>query len=115
MEAFTTYYSKLTNVNFNALCSYLVTARIITHEDSHVVLHTVEPSKAASYILEKISASLYGDTDAKFDEFLSILERCNDLFCIELAEKMKKDLLKNTAGIAYSAHNSVWLSLSFTV
>ena len=107
MEVFTVYYSKLTNVNFKALCSDLVAARIISHEDSHVVLHTVEPSKAASYILEKISASLHGGTDAKFDKFLSILEKRNDLFCTELAEKMKKDLLKNTAGIAYSARNSV--------
>ena len=29
----------------------------------------MEPSKATSYILEKISASLHGGTDAKFDEF----------------------------------------------
>ena len=100
MEVFTAYYSKLTNVNFNALCPDLVAARIISHEDSHVVLHTVEPSKAASYILEKISASLHGGTDAKFDKFVSVLEERNDLFCTELAEKLKRDLLKNTAGIA---------------
>ena len=100
MEVFTAYYYKLTHVNFKGLCPQLVTAKIISIEDSHIIQHTVEPSKAASHILEKIHATLHGGTDATFDAFLYILEESNDLFSTDLSKHMKRDLLKRTTGKA---------------
>ena len=100
MEVFTAYYYKLTHVNFKALCPQLVTAKIISVEDSHIVQHTVEPSKAASHILEKIYTTLQSGTDATFDAFLYILEDSNDLFSTDLSEHMKRDLLRRTTGKA---------------
>ena len=95
---FTNYYYKLTHLNFKTLGPHLVTARIISHEDNYIVQQTIEPSKAASHVLEIISASLRGGTDAMFDEFLSVLEHHNDLFCTPLAEEMRRDLLKSATG-----------------
>ena len=104
LEVFTAYYYKLTRINFKALCPLLVTAKIISIEDSHTVQDTVESSKAASLVLEKIHASLQGDTSATFDAFLCVLESSNDLFSTELSEHMRRDLrrdlLRRTAGKA---------------
>ena len=98
MEVFTTYYSKLVHLDFKTLYPYLVTARIISHNDVSIVQDTVGPSKVASHILGKISASLQGGTDTKFDGFLSILVNHHDSFCTSLAKQMRSDLLKNTTG-----------------
>ena len=98
MEVFTTYYSKLVHPDFKTLYPYLVTARIISHDDVSIVQDTVGPSKVASHILGKISASLQGGTDARFDGFLSILENHHDPFCTSLAKQMRGDLLKSTTG-----------------
>ena len=100
LEIFTTYYEKLTHLDFKVLCPHLVTARIISHEDSYVVQQMIEPSKAALHILGKISASLQGGTDVKFDKFLSVLQNYDDSFYITLAKQIRKDLLKSTKGIA---------------
>ena len=99
MKVLTDNYYKLTHLDFKALCPHLVTARIISHEDSRVVLDTTESSKRASHVLEKIFESLRGNVDAKFDDFLSILENfCNDSFCIGLAKQLRSDLLKRASG-----------------
>ena len=95
---FTAYYYKLTHLNFKALCPQLVTAKILSIEDSHIVQHTVEPSKAASHVLEKIHATLQGGTEATFDDFLSILKNHHDSFCTSLVKEMRIDLLKSTTG-----------------
>ena len=78
----------------------MVTARIISAEDNRIVQHTVESSKVASHVLEKISASLEGGTGAKFDSFLSILENQmhDDSLCTSLVEQIRKDLLKSPTG-----------------
>ena len=57
----------------------------------------IGPFKSAYHILETISASLQGGTDARFDK-LSVLENHNDLFCMALAEQIKGDLLNSTTG-----------------
>ena len=98
MEIFIAYYYKLTHLNFKALCPYLVTAKIITIEDSRIVQHIVESSIAACHVLEKIYASLQGGTDASFDAFLRILEDSNDLFSTELCEQMRSDLFRSANG-----------------
>ena len=98
LEVFTAYYERLTHLNFKLLGPYLVTARIINHDDNYIVQQTIEPLKVASHVLEIISASLRGGTDAMFDNFLSVLEHRNDLFCTPLAKEMRRDLLKNVAG-----------------
>ena len=99
LEVFIACYSKLTCLNFKALCPHLITARIISIEDSQTVQRTVESSIAASHVLGKIYASLKGGTDVTFDGFLSILENQNDSFCTSLVKEMKSDLLKSTNGI----------------
>ena len=100
LEVFTAYYDKLIHLNFKTLCPHMVTARIISSEDNQIVQHTVESSKVASHVLEKISASLKGGTSAKFDSFISILENRmhDDSFCTTLVEQIRKDLLKSTTG-----------------
>lgn len=67
LEVFRSYYCRLIYLDFKLLCPHLVTARIISY--SHVVLHTLEPSRAASHILEKISTSLQIGINSMFDEF----------------------------------------------
>ena len=59
---------------------------------------TNEPSKAASYVLNKISDSLEGGTDVKFDKFLSILKNDDDLFHTYIANQIWSDLSRNTTG-----------------
>ena len=99
LQVFIACYSKLTCLNFKALCPELITARIISIDDSHVVQHTVKPSIVASHVLGKIYASLKGGTDTKFNGLLSILENHNDSFCTTLAKQIRSELLKSTAGI----------------
>ena len=98
LELFTDYYYKLSRLDFKALGPHLVTARIINYEDNDVVQRTIEPSKVASHVLNKISDSLEGGTDAKFDKFLSILKNDNDLFHKYIADQIKNDLSRNTTG-----------------
>ena len=105
LEVFTAYYYKLSCLNFKELCPHLVTAIIISIEDSHIIQNTKEPSKAASHVLEKIYASLQGGTDAKFNGFLSILENHNDSFCTSLAKQIRNELSKSTIGIACSYYS----------
>ena len=93
---FTDYYYKLSRLDFKALGPHLVTARIISHEDNSDIVQTTEPSKAASYVLNKISDSLEGGTDAKLDKFLSILKNDHDVFHKYIADQIKRDLLRNT-------------------
>ena len=97
---FTAYYEKLTRLDFKALGPHLVTARIISSEDNQMIQHTVELSKAACDVLGKISTSLLIGIDDLFDEFLSILESCDDLLVnVRLAEQMRRDLINITTGI----------------
>ena len=100
LQVFIACYFKLTCLNFKALCPELISARIISVDDSHVIQHTVEPSIAASHVLKKIYASLKGGTDTKFNGLLSILENHNDSFCTTLVKQMRSELLKGTTGIA---------------
>ena len=98
MEVFTNNYYKLAHLNFKALGPHLVTARVINHEDDYIIQQTIEPSKVAAHVLEIISASLQGGTDAMFDKFLSVLENHNDLFCTPLAEEMRRELSMSATG-----------------
>ena len=100
LNVFIAYYYKLIHLNFKTLCPHLVTAKIISIEDSHIVQHTIESSKAASHVLEKNYSSLRGGTDATFDAFLCILEDSNDLFSTELCKHMRSDLFRSTNGKA---------------
>ena len=92
---FTDYYNKLIRLNFKALCPHLVTAEIISIEDNQIVQNTVEPSKATSYILEKVDTSLkigVGDVLIVhvFDRFLFTLENCDNLAYRKLAKQLVK-------------------------
>ena len=78
--------------------THLVTARIISHEDNSDIVQATEHSKAASYVLNKISDSLEGGTDAKLDKFLSILINDDDMFHKYIANQIRSDLLRNTTG-----------------
>ena len=73
----------------------MVTARIIHLDDGSKVLDTAYPY---AIILDEISRSLKMNIATKFDEFLSIMKNHGDLFSEELAEQMKRDLLKTNAG-----------------
>ena len=95
LNIFIAYYDKLIHLNFKALCPHLVTAKIISIEDSNTVQHTIESSEA---VLKKIYSSLQGGTDATFDAFLCILEDSNDLFSTELCKHMRTDLFRSTNG-----------------
>jgi len=97
---FDNYYERLIHLDVKALCPQLVAAKIISHEDSHIVHHAVEPSKAASHVLRKIYISFRMGVYDTFDEFLSILEKHDDLTCNILADQMRKDLLKSKTGTA---------------
>jgi len=97
---FDNYYERLIYLDVKALCPQLVAAKIISHEDNQIVQHTVEPSKAASHVLRKIYISFRMGICDTFDEFLSILEKHDNLTCNILADQMRKDLLKNKTGIA---------------
>ena len=105
LEVFTAYYYRLTHLNFMALHPHLVTAKIINHEDSQIIQHTVESSKVAFHILEKIHTSLQVGIGDVFDEFLLILEKCDDIICVKLAEHMRKDLLNSRNGTACTHSN----------
>ena len=106
MEVFTAYYRKLTLLNFKALHPHLVTAKIINHEDSQIIQHTVEPSKIAALVLDKVSTALQVGVEDVFDDFLLILENCDDIVCIKLAEQMRKDLSNSTNGTALNTHSN---------
>ena len=100
LEVFTAYYYKLTLLNFEALRPHLVTAKIINHEENQIVRYTFESYKLANCVLEKIFISLGVGVSDVFDEFLLVLENCDDIVCIKLAEQMRRDLLSSTNGIA---------------
>ena len=97
---FTTYYERLTHLDFKALGPHLVAARIISHEDHQFIQQTVESSRAACCALEKIFISLRAGVGDTFDNFLSILANCDDsIVNIRLAEQMRRDLFNTTTGI----------------
>ena len=98
LKVLTDYYYKLTHLDFKALCPLLVTARIISLEDDRVIQHIVEPYKQALHVLEKISNSLKGGMDAKFDDFLSVLENYDDHFGLALARQIREGLFKEETG-----------------
>ena len=66
---------------------------------------TIESYKVAALVLDKVSTSLQVGVSDVFDEFLLILENCDDILCIKLAEQMRKDLLNSTNGTALNTHN----------
>ena len=106
MEVFTAYYYKLALLNFKAMHPHLVTAKIINHEDSRIMQETIESYKVAALVLDKVSTSLQVGVSDVFDEFLLILENCDDILCIKLAEQMRKDLLNSTNGTALNTRNN---------
>ena len=113
LEVFTAYYYRLTHINFVALHPHLVTAKIINHEDSQIIQHTVESSKVAFHILEKILNSLRAGIGDVFDEFLLILEKCDEIVCIRLAEHIRKDLLNSRNGTVCTHSNSaLWVIIN---
>ena len=99
LKVFTDYYYKLTHLNFKELYPLMVTAKILSYEDSQIVQHTTKPSEVAFHVLGKIYTSLRIGIHAMFDEFLSVLENYDDLICIRLAEEMRRDLSNITTGI----------------
>ena len=79
---------------------HLVTANLLSYENSQIVQDEVEPSTEAFSVFRKISVSLRNGIDVMFDDFLSVLENHGDLACMALAEQMRKDLLlKNTTSM----------------
>lgn len=82
-------------MDFKGLCSHLLTAKIIQHEDICIIQGMVEPSKAASHVLGKISTSLQVGMDELFHRFLSVLENHDDLTCVQLAKEIRRDLSPN--------------------
>ena len=111
-RVFTDYYEKLTNLNFEALYSALISARILNHTDSSAVLHATDSSKAALHVLDKISVSLRTGVDNMFDEFLLVLEDSDNIANTKLAENIRRDLLSSTTGIP-SLSSSVAVGTSF--
>ena len=104
LEVFTAYYYRLTHLNFVTLYPHLVTAKIINHADSQIIQNTAESSKVAFHVLEKILTSLQVGIGDVFDEFLLILEKCDDIVCVKLAEQMRKDLLNSRNGTAWYSY-----------
>ena len=94
---FTDYYSRLCNLNFEALYPALISAKVINHDDGPVIQKATYPSRI---ILDKIFASLEAQCVYKFDSFLSVLKNHDDIDCKHLADEMTRDLLKSTTGIA---------------
>ena len=93
---FKDYYSKLARLKFKQLHPYLVTAQIINLEESQNVLDTATPYPI---VLNKISLSLEMGTTTIFDKFLLLLENHDDILSKDLAEQIKRDLLKPITGI----------------
>ena len=108
---FTAYYSRLSILDFRALCPYLITAEVISREDCQIVRRADESSKVALCVLEKISTSLKVRTDVKFDKFLSVLEDYNDNACASLAKEIRRDLLKSTTGMAINTCGKFFIYL----
>ena len=93
---FKDYYSKLAKLKFKQLHPHLVTAQIINLEESQNVLDTATPYPI---VLNKISLSLEMGTTTIFDKFLLLLENHDDILSKDLAEQIKRDLLKPITGI----------------
>ena len=97
-SVFTSYYEKLTHLNFKALYPALISASILSQVDNSPVLQATE-IKAAIYVLNKISASLHADVDDEFDRFLLVLENSDNIANTKLAEKIRRDLLSSTTSM----------------
>ena len=106
---FTAYYTRLSILDFRALCPRLITAEVISREDYQMVKRADESSKVALCILEKISTSLKVRTDDKFDKFLSVLEDHNDIACASLAKEIRRDLLKSTTGMGVNTCEKLYI------
>ena len=108
LKVFTTYYEKLTHLDFKALGPHLVAARIISHEDNQFIQQTVESSRVACHVLDKVSTSLHAGVGDTFDDFLSILVSCDDsILNIELAEHIRRDLFNTTSGIVSNSYSAL--------
>ena len=76
------------------MASHFVSARIISTDENQVIQHTIEKSKIACLVLNKIKDSLKIGDDEKFDKFLAIMESYDDDDCaVHLAEEMKQKVL----------------------
>ena len=82
-------------MDFKGLCPQLLTAEIIRHQDIPIIQATVDPFKAASHVLEKISTSLEVGMDELFLRFLSVLEKRDDITYAQLAKEIRRDLSQN--------------------
>ena len=98
LEVFTDYYGRLAHLDLRGLCPQLVTARIIKPRDNQIIQDTIDDSKVACLILDKVDTSLRAGVPQLFDRFLVILENDDDFCCNELANQMRGELSKNTTG-----------------
>ena len=78
LDLFRTYYSSLAILNFKELCPHLVTAEVITYQNSQYV-QQADQATGASYILDKVLRSLDANVDVVLERFLSTLENHGDL------------------------------------
>ena len=78
------------------MASHFVSARIISTDDNHVIQHTIERSKIACLVLNKIYDSLQCGDEEKFDGFLSVMEKYDNVCALHMAEKIKLKLFADT-------------------
>ena len=95
---FTDYYDRLANINFKGFCPKLIVAQIITFQEEEIIQRTIEPSRVASIVLDNIVRSLRAGVTLEFDKFLTILDNDDDVYCNDIANQMRGELLKNISG-----------------
>ena len=105
LEVFTDYYGRLaTALPFKELSCHFVTARIISSEENQAIQQTAENSEMASLVFSKIHSSLQAGQTEMFDKFLLILDAHDNGSCIELANQMRAELSRGTAGKQYCVY-----------
>ena len=99
LKIFTENYARLTRVlPIKNLTSYLVKENIINFEEEKIIHRTVGQSRAASFVLRKISHSLKAHMTEEFDTLLSIMEQHGGISCVELVNEMRQHLPQETTG-----------------
>ena len=74
------------------MACHFVAARIITSDENQEIQDTLEKSKIACRVLNKIKDSLEIGEEEKFDKFLAIMEDYEDACAVHMVEEMKAKL-----------------------
>ena len=105
LEVFTDYYGRMaTAVPFKELSCHFVSARIISSEENQIIQQTTKSSEISSFVLNKIYCSLQAGHTKVFDKFVSILHAHDNGSCVELANQMRGELSRGTAGKQYCSN-----------